>query len=156
MTVRALPICPPTLTLAPEATVGAAMSMMIQRGVNHIPLCGADGRFLGLISSNAILRALVPASARVEHGIDNLSFVGDALPMLLAHLGDHASRPVIELADADVVPVRQDTPLLEAALLLSRTTSPMPVVGADGRLVGMMSRLILLTYLLDKSNSRNA
>lgn len=154
MTVRALPICPPTLTLSPESTVAEAMSMMIQREVNHVPLCAPDGRFVGLISSNAILRALIPASARIEHGVENLNFVGDAMPMLLDHLRRNAHRPVMELADADAVPVRQDTPLLEAALLLSRTTAPLPVVNADGLLLGMMSRRMLLTYLLDKS--RNA
>lgn len=151
MTVRALPICPPTLTLSPRATVAEAMSMMIQREVNHIPLCEEDGRFVGLISSNAILRALIPASARAEHGVENLNFLGDALPMLLDHLHDNADRPVGELADADVHAVRQDTHLLEAAHLLSRTTSPLPVVNGDGRLLGMMSRRMLLTYLLDKS-----
>ncbi|NTV95207.1 MAG: CBS domain-containing protein [Thiobacillus sp.] len=154
MTVRALPICPPTLTLSPEATVAEAMSMMIQREVNHIPLCAEHGRFLGLISSNAVLRALLPAGARIEHGVENLNFAGDTLPMLLYHLRDEAQRPAMELADASVTPVRQGTPLLEAAQLLSRTTAPLPVVGDDGRLIGMMSRRMLLTYLLDKS--RNA
>lgn len=153
MTVRALPVCPPTLTLAPESTVAEAMSMMIQREVNHIPLCRPDGRFVGLISSNAVLRALVPASARVEHGVEDLNFAGDAMPMLLDHMRDNARRPVKELADADVVPVRPDTPLLEAALRLSRTTAPLPVVDEDDHLVGMMSRRMLLTYLLDKSRS---
>ncbi|TCJ16366.1 CBS domain-containing protein [Parasulfuritortus cantonensis] len=153
MTVRALPVCPPTLTLAPEATVAEAMSMMIQREVNHIPLCEPGGRFLGLISSNAILRALVPASARVEHGVENLNFVGDALPMLLDHMKGNADRRVVELADASVAPVRMETPLLEAALLLSRTNTPLPVVGDEGRLLGMMSRRMLLTYLLDKSRN---
>lgn len=153
MTVSALPICPPTLTLPPEATVGEALSMMIQREVNHIPLCAADGRFLGLISSNAILRALIPASARVEHGVENLSFVGDALPMLLSHLHNNEGRPVLELADADVAAVRPGTPMMEAARQLSRTTAPLPVVGDDGRLLGMLSRRILLTHLLDKARA---
>jgi len=153
MTVRALPICPPTLTLAPEATVAEAMSMMIQREVNHIPLCTADGRFAGLISSNAILRALIPASARAEHGVENLNFLGDAMPMLLDHLRDNADRPVRDLADADVMAVRQDTHLLEAAHHLSRTTAPLPVVNEDGKLLGMLSRRMLLTYLLDKART---
>lgn len=153
MTVRALPVCPPTLTLPPEATVDQAMSMMIQREVNHIPLCTADGRFVGLISSNAILRALTPASARVEHGVDNLGFVGDALPMLVAHLRDNAGRRAGELADPEVQPIRQDTPLMEAANRLSHTTSPLPVVDAEGRLVGMLSRRMLLTYLLHMAQS---
>lgn len=151
MTVRALPICPPSLTLPPDATVADAVRLMIQRGVNHIPLCEADGRFVALIASNAILHALLPVSARVEHGVENLNFAGDALPMLLDHLQDNAGRPARELADPDVEAVPEDAPMLEAARRLSLTSTPLPVVDADGRLLGMLSRLILLTYLLDKS-----
>jgi CBS domain-containing protein len=151
MTVRALPICPPSLFLSPEATVGEALSLMIQREVNHVPLCGPDGRFAGLISSNAILRALIPTSARVEHGIGNLNFVGDALPMLLDHLRDNADRPVRELADPEIQAISLSTPLLEAASKLSRTTSPLPIVDEQERLIGMLSRRMLLTYLLDKA-----
>jgi CBS domain-containing protein len=148
MTVRALPVCPPTLTLPPEATVDEAMSMMIQREVNHIPLCAADGRFVGLISSGAILRALMPASARAQHGVENLNFVGDALPMLVDHLRGNGSRRAAELVDPEAQPIRLDTPLMEAANRLGHTTAPLPVVDGDGRLLGMLSRRMLLTYLL--------
>lgn len=153
MTVRVLPVCPPTLTLPPEATVDQAMSLMIQRQVNHIPLCTADGRLAGVISSNAILRALLPASARVEGGVGDLNFVGDALPMLLDHLRRNAGRPASELVDASVQAVRQDTPLLEAANRLSHTSAPLPVIDEQGKLVGMLSRRILLTHLLHKSQT---
>lgn len=153
MPLRALPVCPPTLTLSPHSTVSEAMSLMIQREVNHIPLCETDGRYVGLISSNAILRALLPASARVEHGVDNLHFLGDALPMLLDHLRSNADRRALELADTDVRAVVQNTPLMEAAAQLAHTTSPLPVVDGEGRLLGMLSRRMLLTYLLDKSRT---
>lgn len=151
MTLRALPICPPTLTLAPTATVAEAMSMMIQREVNHIPLCEANGRFVGLISSNAVLSALIPAGARAEPGVDGL--LGDALAMLLDHMRDHAGQPARSLADTALQPAGQDMPLLAAADRLSQTTAPLPVVDGQGRLLGMLSRHMLLTWLLDKSRS---
>ena len=153
MTVRSLPICPPSLFLPPDATVGEALSLMIQREVNHIPLCGPNDRFVALISSNAILRALIPASARVDHGVEHLGFLGDALPMLLDHLRDNAGKPARELADPEVAALPHDTTLLEAADKLSHTTAPLPVVDADGRLLGMISRRMLLTYLLDKART---
>lgn len=151
MTVRALPISPPTLTLPAAATVAEALALMVQRKVNHLPVCSAEGRFLALVSSNAILHALLPASARVEHGVEGLDFAGDALPMLLAHLGELAARPALDLADPEAVPVTPDTPLLEAARRLTRTSSPLPVVAGDGQLLGMLSRRLLLTHLLGQA-----
>lgn len=153
MTVHALPIRPPTLTLAPEATVDEAMSMMIQREENHIPLCAADGRFIGLISSSAILSALIPAAARGQRGAERSGPAADALPILVDHLRDNAGRRAGDLADTEVQPIRQDTPLMEAANRLSHTAAPLPVVDVEGKLVGMLSRPVLLTYLLHMAQS---
>lgn len=153
MSIRVLPICPPSLTLSPQATVSEVMSMMIQREINHIALCEADGRFAGLISSNAILRALIPLSARVDHGVEHLDFLGDALPMLVNHLRDHADKPAALLVDVDVKALSQETSLLLAANQLSQATAPLPVLDEQGRLLGMLSRRMLLTWLLEKSKT---
>lgn len=125
---------------------------MLERQVNHIPICAVDGRFAGIISSNAILRELIPISARVEHGLASLRFAGDALPMLADHLRDVSDKRVSALADAEVDVLREDTPLLEAAQMLYRTSAPLPVVGADGRLVGMLSRRVMLAYLVGQES----
>jgi CBS domain-containing protein len=151
MTVRALPSFPTTLSLTPDATVIEALRIMLAQQVNHIPVCTVEGQFIGMISSNSILRELVPASARVGHSLDNLSFAGDALPMLLDHLRDVSGKKVSELADGNGNVLQEDTPLLQAAKMLSETAAPLPVVSADGRLVGMLSRRVILGYLLGQA-----
>ncbi|MHB1083739.1 MAG: CBS domain-containing protein [Thiobacillus sp.] len=47
----------------------------------------------------------------------------------------------------------EDTPLLEAALLLHRHTSPLPVLDADGTFKGMLSPRILLAHLTSQTGN---
>jgi CBS domain-containing protein len=151
MTVRSLPYCPPSLFLAPEATVGEAIDAMIRNAVNHLPICSAEGRFMGLIGSHDILLALLPASARVEHGVANLSFVGDGEGMLLDHLRTLRARPALALVRSDDAPLRPDTPLIEAARLLAGAATPLPIVDPEGRLLGMLSRRAIIGHLLGQA-----
>lgn len=145
MTVRNLLLCPPPLTLPPDATVSETLSLMIQREVNHIPLCDDAGRFLGLVSSNALLRILMPKEAPPANEPDEV-----ALDHLIDQLHDSNQRCVGELVDASVRPVELETPILEAARRLSDTPAPLPVVNRAGQLVGLLGRRLLLTYLIDK------
>jgi len=103
--------------------------------IKTIPICGATGKFGGTISTNAILRALIPPSARIEGGFSNLAFVGDAMSMLTAHLHALENLKVGEFAKKDVPVLKEDCPTLEAALLLTQSTAPLPVVGKDGKLI---------------------
>ena len=48
----------------------------------------------------------------------------------------------------DLPTLDEDTPLLEAALLLHRHVAPLPVLGADGKFKGMLSRRTLLAHLI--------
>lgn len=145
MTVRNLLLCPPPLTLSPDATLSETLSLMIQREVNHIPLCDDDGRFVGLVSSNALLRVLMPGDTAPANESDEV-----ALGHLIGRLHDSGHRCVGDLVDTNVHPVALDTPILEAARRLSDTPAPLPVVNRAGHLVGLLGRRLLLTYLIDK------
>ncbi|MEW5942493.1 MAG: CBS domain-containing protein [Pseudomonadota bacterium] len=151
MSIRSIPTFPPTVCLKPQATLLDALRLMLEKEINHIPLCDAQGSFAGIISTSAILRALIPASARVEGGLANLKFVGDALPMLSAHLRDLERLKAGEFALKDIAVLDEDCPILEAILLLTQSAVPLPVVGKDGRLRGMLSRRALLAYLAQQA-----
>ena len=147
MSIKLIPICPPTICLLPESKLLDALKLMLENQINHIPLCDKDGGFAGIVSTNAVLRALIPASALVEGGLSDLRFAGDVNRMLSSHLHDLEHLTVGEFAKKDVPLLEEDCPLLEAALLLTQTTAPLPVVGANGQLRGMLSRRALLAYL---------
>lgn len=156
MTIAHIPYRPPTLCLKPDATLMEALRLMLEKGVNHVPLCDGEGRFCGVISTATILQELIPASARGEHGLSDLKFAGDATRLLTAHLHDLEIRMVRDVAKTATPVLEENCPTLEAALLLTHNHAPLPVVGADGKLRGMLSRRALLDYLVSQAEAEHA
>lgn len=156
MTIAHIPYRLPTLCINPDATLMEALRLMLEKEVNHVPLCDAEGRFCGVISTNAILLELIPAGARGEHGLADLKFAGDATRLLTAHLHELEKRTVREVAKTATLVLEENCPTLEAALLLTQSTAPLPIVGADGKLLGMLSRRALLNYLVSQVEAEHA
>ena len=148
MPINAIPFFPPSISLKPDDSMLVALKLMLEKQINHAPICDATGFFLGLISTNAILRALIPPSAKVEGGLPNLKFAGDGMGLLTTHLCNLERLKVTEFAKKDMPVLRKDSPILEATLQLAQSTAPLPVVGEDGNLLGLISRRALLAYLL--------
>lgn len=151
MSIKAIPIYAPSLCLQPEANLMDTLKLMLEKQINHVPLCDASGAFVGMISTDAVLRALVPASARAEGGLSNLRFAGDSDRMLTSRLHELERLTVGEFATKNMTLLDEDCPLLEAALLLTQSAAPLPVVGVDGKLRGMLSRRLLLAYLAQQA-----
>ncbi|MEN6586973.1 MAG: CBS domain-containing protein [Sulfuricella sp.] len=151
MSIQSTPYCPPTISILPETSLLDALKLMLEKQVNHVPLRDGNGKFAGIVSTQAILSELIPASARVEHGLSDLKFAGDATRLLSSRLHDLGHRTVGEFAWKNVPVLNEDCPVLEAALLLSQSNAPLPVIGKDGTLLGMLSRRTLLAYLVQQA-----
>lgn len=147
MPLRALALGSQPLTLPADAPVRTVLQAMFDKRTNHIPLVDAGGRYVGLASLAVALEKVVPASATAEHGLDDLAFVGDGLTMLQEHYGDLLAQSAEILIDPDAQALAITTPLMEAALLLSRASAPLPVLDELGSLVGMLSQRTLLQFL---------
>jgi CBS domain-containing protein len=147
MTVRAIALVPDPLCLNRDTSLFDALQLMLERGVNHLPVCD-DGVWKGLVDIDDVLDALLPVGASGEHALPDLRFVGDATSLIAHQVEALASVTVGHIARHDVPALDEDTPLLEAALLLRRHGKPLPVVGTDGRLKGMLSRRALLAHVV--------
>jgi CBS domain-containing protein len=88
-----------------------------------------------------------------DHALQDLRFVGDGISLIATHVKELPAKHVRDVELLDLPTLDEDTPLLEAALLLHRHAKPLPVLGADGKLKGMLSRRVLLTHLISKSGS---
>lgn len=146
MAVRHIQLAPAVITLDPGMSLRQALDFMLERQINHLPVLDDSG-YRGLLDINDILKELIPASARVYGGLSDLRFAGEGAGLLTAHLRELSGRTVQELMRRDLPALRTDCPLLEAALLLSRQTAPLPVLDDQGRLLGMLSRRALLRHL---------
>ena len=149
MTLRAVPLHPEPLCVSPDTSLLDALRLMLDKGVNHIPVCDG-GAWAGLVDINDILYELLPVSARGEHGLKDLRFVGDGVALIASHFRDLANKPVRDVELHDLPTLDEDTPLLEAALLLHRHVAPLPVLDADGKFKGMLSRRALLKHLITR------
>lgn len=147
MTLRAIPLLPERACVNPDTSLLDALHLMLDRGVNHLPVC-SGGAWAGLLDINDILGELLPVSARVEHGLPDLRFVGDGISLIAAHLKELAKKTVRDAELHDLPTLDEDVPLLEAALLLHRHAKPLPVLDADGKFKGMLSRRALLAHLI--------
>lgn len=152
MTLRAIPLLPEPACLSPDTSLLDTLHLMLDRGVNHLPVCN-EGNWAGLVDINDILGELLPVSARGEHGLSDLRFVGDGIALIAKHIKELSTRRVRDVKLLDLPTLDEDTPLLEAALLLHRHAIPLPVLGANGRLKGMLSRRTLLAHLISKAGS---
>lgn len=146
MTLRAVPLHPEPICVSPDTSLLDALHLMLDKGVNHIPVCDG-GAWAGLVDINDILHELLPVSARGEHGLQDLRFVGDGVALIASHFKDLANKPVRDVELRDLPTLDEDMPLLEAALLLHRHAAPLPVLDADGKFKGMLSRRGLLKHL---------
>lgn len=152
MTLRAVSLLPESICLSLDTPLLDALHLMLDKGVDHLPVCN-NGAWAGLLEINDILGELLPISARGEHGLQDLRFVGDGASLIAPHLQDLANKPLSEVNLLDLPTLDEDTPLLEAALLLHRHASPMPVLGADGQFKGMLSRRTLLAHLISQTGN---
>jgi CBS domain-containing protein len=148
MTLRAVSLQPESFCVKPDTALLDALQLMLERGVNHLPVCNG-GEWAGLVDINDILGELLPVSARGEHGLKDLRFVGDGTALIATHLKDLTNIKVRAVELHDLPTLDEDTPLLEAALMLHRHVKPLPVLGSDGKFKGMLSRRILLAHLID-------
>lgn len=147
MTLRAVTLLPEPLCVSPDTSLLDALHLMLDKGVNHIPVCNS-GVWAGLVDINDILYELLPVSARGAHGLKDLRFVGDGVSLIASHFKDLANKTVRDVEVHDLPTLDEDTPLLEAAFLLHRHVAPLPVLNADGKFKGMLSRRKLLAHLI--------
>jgi acetoin utilization protein AcuB len=106
------------ICVRPEATLGNAYELMRENAIRHLPVL--DGtRLVGIISDRDLLMFGNPVSD------DELSF-----PTL----------PVSRLMSKDLVTATPETTLAEAAAsMLQARLDSLPIVAADGALVGLVT-----------------
>ena len=113
------------VTIAPGAAAADAARRMLETGVSSILVVGDDGRLAGLITAT--------------------DFVS------LVRLNDPDDEtPVEAFMTTDVVTVSPDDSVEELAGPTDRGYTHLPVVDADGQLVGMLSTTDLTSYLSER------
>ena len=136
------------VTAGPNTSVPQIARLLIDHDISAVPVCDGEGRLLGIVSEGDLLRPFGSRNAsRREWWLTHFAEGTDLAPDFLDYLryDRHTAKDVMT---ATVHTVREDTPLTEAADLLSRHGVKRLPVLREGRLVGIVSRTDLLRSFL--------
>ena len=132
----------PAITLEPETTVEDAIGVLVERGIGGAPVVTADGRLLGLLDDDD----LIVSEARL-HAPTTIEILGAYIPLPgdLKRFNDEVrqalGRTVDEVMDSDPPSIGNGATVEDAATLIhDRGVSRLPVVDADNRVVGVVTR----------------
>jgi len=111
----------------------------------NTPVVDDDGILIGFISEKDLIRAALPGYFELLH---SASFIPD-MNQLSTKLLQIADEPIGNYMRRDVHYVTEDDDDLRAAdLVIRQGVKNLPVVNAEGRLVGRVRRIDLLRQLL--------
>lgn len=117
------------VTIADTATIGDAWAMLAERGIGQVPVVGADGVLVGLLT-----RADLTRPDRLP-GPEMHALVWRAL----------LAQSVVDMMWSPVPSVAMDTDIRRVARVLLDTGLPgLPVVDDVGRVIGFVSRTDIL------------
>ena len=125
-----------TQTVAPEATMDAVVGIIDATDLQRVAVVDKDGRLQGIISDSDLLRAFKPDPGGPGQLFARLarSLRGEMDQRLARTRAD-------EVMDANPVTIREDALIGEAIRLMTEgRLKRLPVVDADGRFRGMLSR----------------
>lgn len=121
-------------TLAPADTLRAAVDLVMQKHIRHLPVVDGEGRVLGIVTDRDVKRAL---------------------PSPLVHVDETAREkllddtPVARLMTKDPMTVTPGTPLADAVrTLVAKKIGGLPVV-EHGKLVGIFTEVDALKTFLE-------
>lgn len=127
------------VTIEPDAAAIAALDLMIEHGIRHLPVVDRRDRLRGVVSLDD-LRAAFPFAVSLVR------------PPTISEHESARDSAVGEVMTHGPLTVRADATLSEAAELLVRfRIGCLPVVDGAGRVVGMFSETDALRALVDRS-----
>lgn len=121
-------------------TIETAAEQIMAHRYRSLPVVDDQGRYLGIVGVNCMLRLVLPKAVVMDKGLTNVPYMSTALDELRTRLRTVADEPVTTCLDTKATAVDPDTPTLDTLLTLYRTKTALPVVEKQtGRLVGVIS-----------------
>ena len=144
----------PVITISPDASLGEAARLMLEKDVSCLPVVADDGKLIGIITHTDFTprERHLPFSEESFYTVLGQWVSKESLEEEYHKL---ASRKVSEAMSHPVITVPEDAPLSAvAATMLREKVRRFPVV-REGRLVGMVTRHDLIRIVATEL-ARNA
>ena len=137
------------VTVAPDTPVAEIAKRLIERRISAVPVIGAAGRMVGIVSVGDLMRRAESGTARHSPWwLRVLAVEGDVRDYVRSR-GQRAS----DVMTKEVVTVTERTPLEKVAALLEKQRIKRVPVVRGGKLVGIVSRANLLHGLVARARA---
>jgi len=133
-----------------DATVRDAVVLLARLGLHDLPVVDTDDRPVGIVTSRSILHYAVPAYASED--LLAVMRAGPDVGSVYKRLAEVADKPIADVVDRNIKPVRHDMPTSAVAAMLinlKHDTHNVLVIDDDGRLVGIISATDIIRRILD-------
>lgn len=136
-----------------EADVETAIALMRERELPGLPVVDAERRVVGIVTDSDLVIRDEQADLHLPHFFNLMGGVVFLEPMkrFEDRLRKAFATKVSDLMTADPFTVTPEDPASKAArLIASERHNRLPVVDADGRLAGVVTRVDVLAALIDE------
>ena len=128
------------------ATVGKAAALLVKHHIGLLPVIESSSKLIGVLGLSDLLSLSLPAFVRL---IEDLDFVHDFGAVENARPSPEALAQPVTALMRKAISVTADSGLLRAySLMYQHKLHDLPVVNADGTLVGIASRVDIGTVIL--------
>lgn len=134
----------PVISVTEDTSVADLARLLLRKGISGVPVLGADGRLVGIVSEGDLVRRVESGTERVPSWW--LRLFGDSEDQVREYAKTHGRR-VRDVMTRDVDTVREDTSVAEIAELLERRRIKRVPVVRGWEVVGIVSRANLLQAL---------
>ena len=127
------------LTISEEATLREAAVLLTERHISGAPVVNAQGELVGVLSESDLLNDNKKREALPRVTAFGVFIAPEESVRRIYHEG--ANLEVRTIMTTSVLTVTEDTPVQEASrLLLGKKINRLPVLDAEGKLVGIITR----------------
>jgi len=135
---------PHVITVDPDLDVRAVAGILIKNSISAVPVVGANGKLLGIVSEGDLVR-------RIETGTEHqrswwLELFTSNQARAIDFVKSHA-RKAKDVMTRDIVSAGPDTPVQEIANLLERYGIKRVPIIKNGQVIGIVSRANLVQAL---------
>lgn len=137
---------PRVASTSPDESFANLLRAMRDMPSRILHVVDADGRLLGAVTSYDVLKVMLPfyMDSNLARALDDDEAIARQM------LAENAHLTAKDIMTTGLRTLREDSRLLEAeALIRELEVNAMPVVDADGRVVGEVTRKEVLTRLID-------
>ena len=131
---------PDVVTVGPDTPINEVARVMVEYDISGVPVVDGDGALVGIITEFD----MIARQADYDAPISSVFF--DALIVMPEPHGEEKLRKILatraeELMTRTVYSIREDASIEEvASLMFERRVNPVPVVGLEGAVIGIVSR----------------